>query len=132
MQANLVYVEKKGLPSAILNRLLRLAAFQNPEFYKAQKMRLSTTGSQGSLRVVKMPSMSRCCAVVSRRQSRCLRPTGSAPEVRDERSAGTPIEVEFKGELRPLQVEAVSGLFSMTKGSFAHRRLSERLLLLHA
>jgi hypothetical protein len=42
VRANLVYVEKKGLPSAMLNRLLRLAAFQNPEFYKAQKMRLST------------------------------------------------------------------------------------------
>jgi len=28
--------------------------------------------------------------------------------VRDERSAGTPIEVEFKAELRPLQLEAVS------------------------
>jgi len=28
--------------------------------------------------------------------------------VRDERSSGTPIEVEFKGELRPLQLEAVS------------------------
>jgi hypothetical protein len=26
----------------MLNRLLRLAAFQNPEFYKAQAMRLST------------------------------------------------------------------------------------------
>src|SRR5207302_2868549 len=39
VRANLVYVEKRGLPSAMLNRLLRLAAFQNPEFYKAQKMR---------------------------------------------------------------------------------------------
>ena len=26
----------------MLNRILRLAAFQNPEFYKAQAMRLST------------------------------------------------------------------------------------------
>jgi len=42
VRANLVYVEKKDLPSAMLNRLLRLAAFQNPEFYKAQMMRLST------------------------------------------------------------------------------------------
>ena len=39
---NLVYVEKKDLPPAMLNRLLRLAAFQNPEFYKAQAMRLPT------------------------------------------------------------------------------------------
>ena len=37
-----VYVPKKGLPSQVRNRLLRLAAFQNPEFYKAQAMRLST------------------------------------------------------------------------------------------
>jgi hypothetical protein len=33
VRANLVYVEKKDLPPAMLNRLLRLAAFQNPEFY---------------------------------------------------------------------------------------------------
>jgi hypothetical protein len=37
-----VYVEKDGLPPAMLNRLLRLAAFQNPEFYKSQAMRLPT------------------------------------------------------------------------------------------
>jgi hypothetical protein len=41
VRANLLYVEKKDLPSAMQNRLLRLAAFQNPEFYKAQAMRLS-------------------------------------------------------------------------------------------
>jgi hypothetical protein len=42
--SNLVYVEKKGLPSDMLDRLIRIAAFQNPEFYKAQAMRLSTYG----------------------------------------------------------------------------------------
>src|SRR5437763_16908704 len=42
VRANLVYVESKDLPPAMLNRLLRLAAFQNPEFYKAQAMLLST------------------------------------------------------------------------------------------
>jgi hypothetical protein len=35
VRANLIYVESKDLPPAMLNRLLRLAAFQNPEFYKA-------------------------------------------------------------------------------------------------
>jgi hypothetical protein len=29
-------------PSLLINRIKRLAAFQNPEFYKKQKMRLST------------------------------------------------------------------------------------------
>jgi hypothetical protein len=42
--SNLAYVEKKDLPPAMLDRLCRLAAFQNPEFYKAQAMRLSTYG----------------------------------------------------------------------------------------
>ncbi|HEU5238909.1 MAG TPA: hypothetical protein VFU37_17395, partial [Pyrinomonadaceae bacterium] len=36
--ANLIYIEKTGLPDAFLDRLLRLAAFQNPEFYKTQAM----------------------------------------------------------------------------------------------
>ncbi|RPH77332.1 MAG: restriction endonuclease subunit R, partial [Nitrospiraceae bacterium] len=39
VRSNLIYVEKKDLPPAMLNRVLRLAAFQNPEFYKAQAMR---------------------------------------------------------------------------------------------
>lgn len=44
VRSNLIFVEKKGLPPAMLNRLLRIAAFQNPEFYKAQAIRLSTFG----------------------------------------------------------------------------------------
>src|SRR5260221_9378219 len=34
--SNLVYVEKKDLPSAMVDRLIRVEAFQNPEFYRAQ------------------------------------------------------------------------------------------------
>ncbi len=45
---NQIYIAKKGLLPGLRNRLLRLAAFQNPEFYKAQAMRLST--SRRSLR----------------------------------------------------------------------------------
>src|SRR5262249_47538635 len=39
---NEIYIAKAGLPPGLRNRLLRLAAFQNPEFYKAQAMRLPT------------------------------------------------------------------------------------------
>ena len=39
---NQIYISKEALPPALRNRLIRLAAFQNPEFYKAQAMRLST------------------------------------------------------------------------------------------
>lgn len=40
--ADLLYIEKETLPPVLLNRLNRLAAFQNPEFYKNQAMRLPT------------------------------------------------------------------------------------------
>ena len=42
--SNLIYVEKIGLPSSLLNKIKRLAAFQNPEFYK--KPLLSKIGFQ--------------------------------------------------------------------------------------
>ena len=38
--ANLVYVAKAQLPQPFANRLVRLAAFQNPEFHRAQAMRM--------------------------------------------------------------------------------------------
>ncbi|MFA6921832.1 MAG: DNA primase small subunit domain-containing protein, partial [Gallionella sp.] len=38
--ANMVYFEKAKLPQPLVNRLIRLAAFQNPEFYKLQAMRM--------------------------------------------------------------------------------------------
>ena len=39
--ANLVYFEKTQLTQPLTNRLIRLAAFQNREFYRAQAMRMS-------------------------------------------------------------------------------------------
>jgi len=39
---NQIYIPKVHLPPQLLNRLIRIAAFQNPEFYKAQAMRFPT------------------------------------------------------------------------------------------
>lgn len=117
VRANLVYVEKKGLPSAMLNRLLRLAAFQNPEFYKAQRMRLSTFAKPRVIACgedfaehVALPRG--CLAEVLA----LLEAHRIWPEVRDERFAGTPVDVEFQGKLRPLQLEAVSKITQQDEG----------------
>jgi superfamily II DNA or RNA helicase len=108
VRANVLYVEKQGLPPAMLNRLLRLAAFQNPEFYKAQAMRLPTYAKP---RVIacgedfpKHVAVPRGCLtdVMALLRSHHIR-----PEVQDERISGVPIEVEFDGQLRPIQEEAV-------------------------
>jgi hypothetical protein len=104
VRANLLYVEKTDLPPAMLNRLLRLAAFQNPEFYKAQAMRLSTYNKP---RVIACDEEFPQYVAVPRG---CLRETLALleahkirPEIRDERCAGKTIEVEFVGKLRAPQ-----------------------------
>ncbi len=40
--AQQLFLERAQLPSALQNQIRRLAAFQNPEFYKRQALRLST------------------------------------------------------------------------------------------
>ena len=42
VKANMLYVEKEGISQRGLNAIKRLAAFRNPEFYKAQALRLPT------------------------------------------------------------------------------------------
>ena len=106
--SNLAYVEKRNLPPALLNRLCRLAAFQNPEFYKAQAMRLSTYGK---------PRIISCAENFPEHiglPRGCLREAldlfslhGVATEIQDERTLGHPIDVEFHGTLLPAQNEAV-------------------------
>ena len=41
VKSNLLYIPKKGLSDAAFNTLKRLAAFKNPDFYKAQAMRMN-------------------------------------------------------------------------------------------
>ena len=42
--ADQLYIDRTDLPPALTARLIRLAAFQNPEFYRAQSMRFPTFG----------------------------------------------------------------------------------------
>ncbi len=40
-----LFIEKADLPSALLNQIKRVAAFQNPEFYKRSKTCSANTAS---------------------------------------------------------------------------------------
>jgi superfamily II DNA or RNA helicase len=111
IQGNLIYIEKNGLPPAMLNRLIRLAAFQNPDFYKAQAMRLSTFGKSRIIGCAEdFPSyigLPRGCLDDA---LGLIKTHNIKPELADERFGGTPINVTFKGELRSLQQEAAQQL----------------------
>ena len=102
--ANRVYIKTESVPSVLLNQLKRLAAFQNPEFYKRQNMRFSTHATP---RVI-------CCAeIVDGYLSLprgCLGDVivvmeeyGIQVEQRDERVAGKKIKSKFNGQLTRVQ-----------------------------
>lgn len=118
--ANMVFVETGGLPSKLISRLKKIAAFQNPEFYRAQAMRLSTYDK---------PRIIGCAEEFPRHLGL---PRGCAEEVLDlfeqlrikaeianESFLGAPIKARFIGELRPNQKEAVRSLLKHDTGVLA-------------
>lgn len=111
--ANRLFVAKEGLPTVLVNRILRLAAFQNPEFYKAQALRLSTR---------RIPRIIQCAEELLRHVAL---PRGSLSELTlllkenrtevdliDKRCKGEPISVSFFGELRPNQRQAAEAMLA--------------------
>lgn len=109
--ANQIYFSKSELPQSLINKLIRLAAFQNPEFYKAQAMRLP---------VWNKPRIIGCA---ENYPQHIALPRGCLDDVQalldenkvelvlhDERFAGEPIDVRFVGKLRSDQEAALAAL----------------------
>jgi len=117
VRGNLLHVEKADLPSRMLNRLMRLAAFENPEFCQAQAMRLSTFGKPRFIACAEdFPQhigLPRGCLdeVVS-----LLRAHGVESEIRDERFPGHAIDAVFQGQLRPVQQGAAAAILRQDEG----------------
>ncbi len=112
-----LYVEKAGLPSALINQVKRLAAFQNPEFYKKQNLRLSTALTPRVISCAedheKHISLPRGCL---EDVQILLQEYGSRLEVEDLQHLGDPIEVTFLGELTDAQRQAASAIAEHNTG----------------
>jgi superfamily II DNA or RNA helicase len=117
VQSNLLYIPKQELPSGLINRIVRLAAFQNPEFYRAQAMRLSTF------------SKPRVISCAEEFDKHIAIPRGCVEELKallddlnvqlildDKRIDGMPLNVRFNGELLPEQQVAVADLLLYDTG----------------
>ena len=115
-----LYVAREGLPPGLVNRFVRLAAFQNPAFYAAQAMRRSTFGT---------PRIVACAELLSHHVALprgCLEATeglleelGIGLDLRDERHAGRPVDTTFLGELTPEQAVAAAALLANDTGVLA-------------
>ena len=109
--ANQIYFEKAQLPQPLVNRLIRLAAFQNPEFYRAQAMRFTIWDKPRVIGCAenypKHIALPRGCLDAVRE---LLRENKVALHLRDERFGGEPLDVSFAGTLRPDQQAAADAM----------------------
>ena len=117
--AQRLFVEKTGLASSSLNQIKRLAAFQNPEFYKKQWLRLPTALTPRVIacaedlpEYVALPRG--CCEELES----LLRGASVQLSVEDRRQAGEPLELRFEGGLTPVQEQAVQALLAHDIGVF--------------
>jgi len=117
--AQRLFVAKEGVPSPLLNQIKRLAAFQNPEFYKKQSMRLSTATTPRVIACAedlpKHVALPRGCKVDL---EELLRVHGVALDVVDERVTGMPLDARFHGTLTAVQDAAARALLAHDTGVF--------------
>jgi len=115
-----IYIGKEGLVPGLRNRLLRLAAFQNPEFYRAQAMRLSTYDKPRIIACAEDHSkhfaLPRGCLDEVKKMLESLE---IQPVLRDERFGGVSLGVSFCGTLRPDQQTAAEALLEHDTGVLA-------------
>jgi len=115
--ANQIFISKNEVPQPLLNRLIRLAAFANPEFYKAQAMRLPVWNKPRLI----------CCADNFPQHiglpRGCLNPllellesNSIQPVIEDKRTKGSRLSVKFTGKLRKDQQQAVKSMLAQDIG----------------
>lgn len=115
--ANLIYIEKDALPQVLANRFIRLAAFANPEFHQAQALRLPVWNKPRLIGCAEnFPhhiALPRGCLDAVRE---LLRENAIGCELRDERCGGQALAVEFAGQLREDQEQAVRAMLRFDTG----------------
>jgi superfamily II DNA or RNA helicase len=112
-----IFVAKDLLPPALRNRLIRLAAFQNPEFYRAQAMRRPTYDTSRIVGCARdnphTLGLPRGCLEDVRHLLSDLK---ISYVLRDERFWGNALNVSFQGELRPEQKVAAQTMLAHETG----------------
>jgi superfamily II DNA or RNA helicase len=117
VKANMLFITKTGFTQRAMNRLKRLAAFKNPEFYKAQAMRLPTFNKP---RIISCSEESPGFLGLPRGCENDLKAMmdeyGIEVCLIDETNPGKNIDVEFTGKLRDEQSLAVKKMLEHESG----------------
>jgi superfamily II DNA or RNA helicase len=120
VQADQIYLPRHALPPSLIARLIRLAAFQNPEFYAAQAMRRSTHDKPRIISCAELTShhvaLPRGCFDAA---LDLLASLGIAVTIEDRRFSGAAIPLVFEGVLRSDQETAIAALLPHDTGVLA-------------
>ncbi len=115
--SNMIFIDIRNLPSLLINRIRKLAAFQNPEFYRAQAMRLNTFGKPRIISSAEeYPNhigIPRGCLDDLKE---LLKANHIELKIEDKRCAGIPIVASFNGKLRPIQEKALTSVLEYEIG----------------
>jgi superfamily II DNA or RNA helicase len=120
--ADQVYIDRTELPSALIAQFVRLAAFQNPEFYRAQAMRLPTFGKPRIISCAELHprhvALPRGCFDEAIELINSHGATAIFEDLREDGQA-LPAGVSFQGMLRPPQSRAFDALVAKDNGVLA-------------
>jgi len=117
VMADRLYIEKASLVPPLAHRLVRLATFTNPEFHRAQKLRLPVWNKPRLISCAEQfpqhLALPRGCldAVLD-----LLREHNIDCQLQDERCNGEPLGLSFNGQLRTDQEEAASAMLRFETG----------------
>lgn len=117
VRSNMLFVPKKNLSADAMNKIKRLAAFRNPDFYKSQAMRLSTYNKPRIICTADMYddylALPRGCE-----EALCdlLDKYQTEYKFVDKTNYGMKISIEFNGELRDEQMSAAEAMLQHNIG----------------
>jgi superfamily II DNA or RNA helicase len=111
--ANMIYIEKSKLSVQAINRLKRLGAYKNPEFYKAQAMRERTDDKPRIISTTHEESGYICLPRGALNEVKMLFDTAGAKYcISDKTATGRKLDVSFVGQLRDEQKPAADALLA--------------------
>ena len=117
---NQIFIDKQELPNVLINKIRKLASFHNPEFYKAQSLRLPLFNipriidcSEYFPKYIGLPRglLDECIAL--------LHSFNIEPIIKDERNSGNLVNLNFIGELTEEQNKSVNEILKYDTGTLA-------------
>ena len=111
--ADCIYIPQKAVKPRSMNRIRRMATFSNPQFYKMRAMRYSTKQIPRRIQCFReadgFVNLPRGCLKKLEEQ---LETAGISYEIKDCRTTGRDIDVNFTGILQPEQEKATTAMLS--------------------